>query len=250
MTVHIPCPRRFCHSRRNNLLPALLLRLLLFDMLGSAWNHVIVGCTINLTHFYHRWSNYILYLRLLIGWLTADLGCLWHAAHTRQEVIFHDWGSFWRIFIEGWGLKLFPKAVFIRYCWRRNVRLVTCRLDKTSINFLLNVFKCRVKTERLLHHSHILVSNDIIVAVVTLLGCAFPVLLLYLCYLNVSSTQCFVELIVGREESLPRSDFLAIFFIELIMIKFKVTDTLTKKLNRILQFARICIPVLEFLNLF
>ena len=83
------------------------------------------------------------------------------------------------------------------------MRLVTCRLDKTSINFLLNVFKSRVKPEGLLHHCHILVAHHIVVAVVALLGCALPILLLYLSYLNVSSPQRFIQLIIRRIKRLP-----------------------------------------------
>lgn len=79
------------------------------------------------------------------------------------------------------------------------MRLVTCWLDKTSINFLLNVFKSRVKPEGLLHHGHILVAHYIVVAVVTLFGGALSVLFLYLSDLNVSSTQRFIELVVGSE---------------------------------------------------
>jgi hypothetical protein len=62
------------------MLAGLLLRLLLFDVLGCARNHVtVVCCTVNLTHFNHRWSDYILYLSLFIGRLAAYLGGLWHA---------------------------------------------------------------------------------------------------------------------------------------------------------------------------
>ena len=76
----------------------------------------VVGSTVDLTHFDHRWSNYILYLSLLSGGLAADLGGLWHAAaaHTSQKVVFHDSASFRRVFIKGGGLKFLTKTVLVR----------------------------------------------------------------------------------------------------------------------------------------
>lgn len=94
-----------------------------------------------------------------------------------------------------------------------------------------------------------MVHSHLVVAIIALFSRAqLSMLLFNLSQLHISSSECFVKLIIRLKESLSCRNFFSVLVIQLVMVIFEVADSLSQELDRIFKFAGVGIPVLEFLN--
>ena len=102
---------------------------------------------------------------------------------------------------------------------------------------------------RLLHHQS--VHLELVVALVAPLGgklAAVPLLDFGL--LDVRPPQRLVQLIVLGQHLLPYGDLLAVFLVQRVIVSLEGLHAVAQELHRILQLARVGIPVFELLHLF
>lgn len=167
-----------------------------------------------------------------------------------------------------------PEAVIFnhQHIWMRiNYRLLAALLirlhlkrlivmlvpQEASIQLLspergLYVVQCGVEpaAHRLLHHQSVHLELVVALVAAPLVGKLAAVPLLDFGHLYVRPPQRLIQQIVLGQHLLPYGDLLAVFLVQRVVVGLEGLHAVAQELHRILQFARVGIPVFELLHLF